>query len=152
MTVKKFYSWNEYSIDIADLKSRLNPDDYDVVVGIARGGLIPAVELSHYLNKPLVPLVWQTRDGVPPTALESYFTQHIIQKRILLVDDICDSGETFLQVYNAIYNGGIEVTKLTSVCLHYNCGEDLFQPDIWAKQLNKKEKPIWLCYPWENYE
>lgn len=153
MVDKLFYTWNDYSNDMAALKSKINADDYDVVVGIARGGLIPAIELSHHLEKPLVPLVWQTRDGTPPEELPGDIAQLIFQKRVLLVDDICDSGETYHQVYEAILGEFNRLAlSLTSICIHYNKGEKLFRPDIWAVEINKKVDPIWLVYPWEKQD
>lgn len=150
MTLKQFYSWNDYSDDMLALKQKLNANEYDVVVGIARGGLIPAVEISHHLEKPLVPLVWQTRDGVPPEEIPGDIAKAIFRKRVLLVDDICDSGETYAQVYDAIMGDFNQLAlSLTSCCLHYNKGETLFRPDIWAVEINKNINPVWLVYPWE---
>lgn len=150
MTVKQYYNWMHYMNDMEKLKRRLNPDDYDVVVGIARGGLIPATELSHYLGKPLVPLVWQTRDGIPPEEFPGEVAKVIFQKRILLVDDICDSGETLFQVYDALFGEYNQlVNSAVTLCLHYNRAEKMFTPDIWAVEIDKEKNPVWLVYPWE---
>lgn len=150
MVNKQFYSWNDYEVDMQSLKHRLDSDEYDVVVGIARGGLIPATELSHHLNLPLIPLIWQTRDGTPPEEIPGDVAQAIFQKRVLLVDDICDSGETYAQVYDAIMGENNQLAlSLTSCCLHYNRGEIMFRPDMWAVEINKRIDPIWLVYPWE---
>lgn len=150
MTTKVYYSWSDFGQDITKLESMLVSDDYDVVVGIARGGLVPAVELSHHLGLPLVCLNWQTRDGKPPEEIPGDVAKAIFQKRVLLVDDICDSGETYAQVYDAIFGEYNQLAlSLTSVCLHYNKGEKLFCPDYYAIEINKVENPAWIIYPWE---
>lgn len=150
MTTKVYYSWSDFGQDITRLESMLNPDDYDVVVGIARGGLVPAVELSHHLGLPLVCLNWQTRDGQPPDELPIDVAKMIYKKRVLFVDDICDSGETLHQIYDALADQSARfLLTATSVCLHFNSGETLFKPDFYAVEINKTLDPIWLVYPWE---
>ncbi len=46
------------------------------VVALGRGGFIPGVHLSHLLDVPLVPLMWQTRDG---QVNEQWLTTHLKQ-------------------------------------------------------------------------
>jgi xanthine phosphoribosyltransferase len=97
----------------------------DYIVGLTRGGLIPAVMLSHYLNVPMWTLNVSLRDGTggesnlwmaedalgPPSrdrlvedasdvgsileAASSLLEDNGTYKNILIVDDINDSGATF---------------------------------------------------------
>ena len=39
--------------------SKMRPD---LIVGVTRGGLLPAVHLSHALDIPMITIQWQTRD------------------------------------------------------------------------------------------
>ena len=150
MVSKVYYTWDNYSEDLKKLKEQLLPGSYDFVIGVARGGLIPAVELSHYLETPMISLFWQTRDGIAPTELPADIEDRIRNKRILIVDDICDSGETLHQIYKTLVASlTYLVTSVDSLCLHYNSGQTVFQPDIWARTINKETDPIWICYPWE---
>lgn len=150
MTTKVFYSWIQFGEDITKLENMIDPGDYDVVVGIARGGLVPAVELSHHLGLPLVCLNWQTRDGTPPDDFPTDVIDQISGKRVLFVDDICDSGETYKQIYDVLLSQRHMMLKsTTSACLHYNSGETMFKPDFYAVEINKVIDPIWLVYPWE---
>ena len=84
-----------------------NDEQFDYVVGIARGGLIPAVHLSHSLGIPLLCLDYSLRDK----QVVNYEYRRIIRdicddisegKKILLVDDIVDSGATFYTVKNML--------------------------------------------------
>jgi hypoxanthine phosphoribosyltransferase len=86
MSNKLFYSWEEIDkmIDIISLKIINNYPEINSVLGIKRGGLIPAVMISHKLG---IPLVDQTFHDT------------------LVIDDICDSGNTLLKgpgVYTAV--------------------------------------------------
>ena len=73
---KIYLSWGdiEYLIDVLVSWVKEEQPQIDSVMGLPRGGLIPAVMLSHKLD---IPLVFE------PTI------------KTLIVDDICDSGKTF---------------------------------------------------------
>jgi len=89
------------------------------IYGLQRGGLIPTVMLSHKL-------------GIPMTI-------NSISKTTLIVDDICDSGETFRELFK-IY------PKSKFACLHFKPHTSHFNPDFSA---NKFFSDYWLVYPWE---
>jgi hypoxanthine phosphoribosyltransferase len=105
---------NVLTIEIANKRFQI-----DSIAGLPRGGLIPAVMLSHKLNLPLVS---------EPT------------RKTLIVDDICDSGETFLKLLK-------QHPFNLFACLHYKPHTSKFPPDIWAELY---EVDNWLVYPWEN--
>lgn len=68
-------SWEYYTHLIERLYIMIPKDKYKSISGIPRGGLIPAVMLSHYLDLKMVPIT-------------------DIDKNTLIVDDICDTGTT----------------------------------------------------------
>lgn len=101
----------------------------DYVVGLTRGGLIPAVMISHYLNVPMHSLgvslrdgqggesnLWMAADALGPNSKERFVEDEndvgsILEaasdllesgtyKEILLVDDINDTGATFNWIMN----------------------------------------------------
>ena len=97
----------------------------DYIVGLTRGGLIPAVMLSHYLNIPMYGLsvslrdndlspesnLWMAEDALGPNSKERFvedendvagvlaaasdLLESGTYKNILIVDDINDTGATF---------------------------------------------------------
>lgn len=106
----------------------------DYIVGITRGGLIPAVMISHYLNIPMHTLgvslrdqiggesnLWMAEDALGPNSKERFVENPIdvtgileaaadllengTHKQILLVDDINDTGATFNWIMNDWPNG-----------------------------------------------
>lgn len=77
--MKKLYmSWNclDHAIDRLAIKILASGLQFKNIYGIPRGGLIPAVMLSHKL-------------GIPLTQELSLY-----ERVTLVVDDICDSGVT----------------------------------------------------------
>lgn len=64
--MKRFiYSWNELNIDIKAIISEISLSRWspNVIVGIKRGGLIPATILSHFMDLPLQIVSCQLRDA-----------------------------------------------------------------------------------------
>ena len=81
---------------VHDINRQLLHDKWipEVILGISRGGLYQAVLLSQYLNRPLLPICYHTRDfsDIVNTLIPSDLSQY---NNLLVVDDICDSGKTF---------------------------------------------------------
>lgn len=70
------------------------------IVGLSRGGLVPAIILSHVFDVQMVPIMWSARDHAMEL-LPYVVIEHLrgIAERggqILVVDDIADSGKSFL--------------------------------------------------------
>ena len=76
-------------------KEELNKIDF--VVGISRGGLIPAAWLSTKIIKPLVAAYIDKQDNV-------FFDREswITDKNVLIIDDICRSGKTLYKISKLI--------------------------------------------------
>lgn len=136
------YNFDNYLRDVSTLYQNIlkNGKTYDVIVGIQRGGLIPAVHLSNLLGIPMHTLQWsrytERRDYNDSTLLDK-------SKNILLVDDIIDDGNTIHEVYE-------HYGKVDTAVLIYNC-ENKFNivPDYAAWVINRSELPDWIDYWWE---
>lgn len=93
------YTYQQFEDDINRIVNSISGDSFkpDVIVGLSRGGLMPAVVLSHRLNVPMVPVTWQTRDG---KTKDKEVLNNVKSKynNILVVDDICDSGLTLREI------------------------------------------------------
>ena len=111
---KIFISWDDMNILVDELCSTISKSGAEIksITGIERGGLIPAVMISHKLNIP-------------------YVTK--INKYTLVVDDICDTGETLKKT----------VAGFTAT-LHYK-KTAIFTPDFYSKEVGTE----WIVYPWE---
>lgn len=88
-------------------------NEIDFVVGVSRGGLIPAVLIAVRLNKPLVAVYIDKKDKV-------YLDRKpwLSGKRILLVDDIVRTGKTFRKMLALLKKSGArEIKSFTLFCL-----------------------------------
>ena len=126
--------------------SEFNPA---VIVGIARGGLTPGVMISHWLNLPFKPIHASLRDF---PHWEAYLPKST-DKQVLVVDDICDSGETFEKMVkhinnpkdNSSFSNKTEV-RFATLWLNNECD---FKPHYWVRDCAKDSGKIWIHFPWE---
>jgi hypoxanthine phosphoribosyltransferase len=153
---KLHYDWqqierwcNRIALDI--LKTDWRPD---YVVGLTRGGLVPAVLLSHLLDVPMHTLRVQLRDG--DTEMNCWMPEDAVEgKRILIVDDINDTGETLAWIRSdwesSVYQGDIagrwhQQIRVAVVINNLASSETV---DWCAMDINKAEDPSWIVFPWE---
>ena len=120
------------------------------VVGLARGGLVPATVVSYALDKPLLTYGISSYEGSKKTENfhinQSLNLNELKEKNnnlhILVVDDICDTGDTIKYFTNKLLVAGIRNTtaciytkeKHTELLDHYG----LVVPD-----------DKWIVFPWE---
>lgn len=146
---KQHLTWTqieELSLRLAD---RLM-DTYDVLLVITRGGLVPACIVSERLNlrNILVAAVMfysadeQTLDN--PIFLQFPSDPLLRGKKVLIVDDVWDSGRTIMAVRDRVVAaGGQPVTAV----LHYKPAKSKFsdaRPEYFVD-----ETDAWIVYPWD---
>ena len=112
--IKDYVKWKDVENFITYLALNLDLSKFNGVYGPARGGVTLATILSNRYNLPYL--------GAP-------------QVGCLIVDDICDSGNSALCWKNKGY---------TIATMYYKQGA-LVTPNIWWKE--KKEN--WIIFPWE---
>ena len=144
---KLWYSWEEMRRDVNVLARDIVLDNFDpvVIVGLSRGGLTPGVMLSHWFKKPFKSVASALRDF---PEWEEYLPRPT-DKRVLIVDDICDSGETFHNMANHIIKkaNGVDVRFAT---LWWN-NECDFEPKYYVRELAKDSTNTWVHFPWEQW-
>jgi len=150
----------------------------DYVVGITRGGLTPAAMISHYFDVPCETLKVSLRDGnesesnlwmaehafgyVPKDQRGSgdADTDPAYRKKILIVDDINDSGATLEWIkndwrssclpkhpaWNVIYNNNVRFAVIVN-----NEASQFKNVDYIGQNINKNEDPCWVVFPWESW-
>ncbi|MHC6176093.1 phosphoribosyltransferase [Glutamicibacter endophyticus] len=118
----------------------------DVVVAIARGGLLLAGSISYALGvKACGALNVEFYTGIgtvlpEPVVLPPMLDEgHLRDKKVLLVDDVSDSGRTLAKVVDLIGNWGAEVK---TVCL-YTKPRTILAPDFEWRRTDK-----WITFPW----
>ena len=150
------YDYPKFNTDIKEIVRQIRQDDikFDLIVGIARGGAIPAIRLSHVLDVPCKILNWQTRDG------DLYQDRNVAQqiatsvllhsKKILFVDDMVDSGETFITLLAFMRSILSEdmMANIKKCALIFNV-EQQIKLDYYSFEIRRSVYPDWINFWWE---
>lgn len=146
-----FYSFENYSADIKKLLDEINTDgaSYDYIVGVVRGGSIPATCLSYHLGIPMRNVSWSTyhKNQMKESALD--IAEDIMDgKKVLVVDDILDSGRTITEL---IEDWGVRRDQFDLAVLIWNVGQDI-NPDFFARKIDRESNKDWITFWWENMD
>ena len=109
----------------------------DIVFGLARGGLVPAIYISQFFDCKFYAL---NKEEDFPLLDEQY-------ENILVIDDINDTGTTFTNLNNEISMSGYQVRY---AALLDNAGSD-FTVDYYGREIDKVKDPSWVVFPWESW-
>lgn len=142
--IKEVVDWPSYVKYLEDLRAQIKNGPFpQVVIGLTRGGLIPAVYLSHAFNLPMFPFDPHLlhRSGEPRESISLPITPGIT-KHVLIVDDISDSGATLQKCSTffdsrgfSIHTASVFINKATTICV----------PTFSVKDSEKK----WVVFPYE---
>lgn len=126
MTEKVFLDWTWVSTQLKTIAVKVQDADRELyaVTGIPRGGVIPAVMFSHQYGIPYMD--FSQAKNLPRTS----------RKKILVLDDIADTGKTLLE---------IESLSFITATLAYKDTSEI-TPDYHGEYM---EHENWLVFPWE---
>ena len=181
--MKKLY------VDDQQIKEYVNKISYqmykdawrpDYIVGLTRGGLVPAVYMSHMLDIPMETLKVALRDGTGgesngwmaedaygyiqasafPRPAGEATSDPSLRKNILIVDDINDTGATLNWIKQDWASGCLpnEIEAWNSVwndtvrfAVIVDNDASPFQVNYFGTSINKAEDPQWIVFPWEEW-
>ena len=120
-----------------------------VIVGVSRGGWPPARVMSDLLENPnLANMKVEFYKSIGVTAQRPKITQPVtsavIGKRVLVVDDVADSGQSLRVAHRHLRQKGAQEIR---VCTLYLKPKSIFKPNHYAKTTSK-----WIIFPWERLE
>jgi len=165
MTKKVYYTDEQIDGMIHDIIRQMIQDKWrpDYIVGINRGGLVPALKLSHYLGVPMETLSVSLRDGGQTESncwmAEDAYGYMDSPKRILVVDDINDTGATLEWIKKdwttscAVNNERWEYVwnESTRFAVLVDNDSSPFEVNYAAETINKAEDDVWIVFPWEEW-
>jgi uncharacterized protein len=161
---KVYYKESTVRAWLHDIMRAMQQDNWrpDYIVGLTRGGLVPATMLSHYLNVPMHTLKVSLRDddSGPESNLWMAEEAFNMTKEILIVDDINDTGATLNWIRQDWQSSCLPNSKdwdhvwgnnvRTAVMIN-NEASDFTDVDYVGLNINKLEEPIWCVFPWEEW-
>jgi uncharacterized protein len=174
---KIYYSWQDVENQTQEILRQLQRDAWrpDYVVGLTRGGLVPANLISQYLEVPMETLkvslrdngengcesnLWMAEDAFGHRDFDP-MTSDDGRKRILIVDDINDSGATLNWImkdwqsscfpkdkrWKEIWSNTVRV----AVLVDNDASKSKLNVSYSAVDLNKADEDCWIVFPWEDW-
>ncbi|MBN1295064.1 MAG: hypothetical protein JXB48_24735 [Candidatus Latescibacteria bacterium] len=141
----KNVSWGEFHEMCKNLAKKLSEIDSDLIVGIARGGLFPATLIAGMLRKEIYPIRITRRenDQVKFTNPRWIVDVHegVAGKKVALVDEISDSGETLGEVSRRLNEKG---TKRVTTAVLITHSWAVPEPDFHALMSDEL-----VVFPWD---
>lgn len=151
----KLVSWREIEQWTKNLVKKIDDSDYnpDFIIGLSRGGLVPARLISDILQiKDLYSVKtehWGITASVDGKARLTQPLQVPIEgKKVLVVDDITDTGKSLKIAFEHISNFSPSVVK-TATLLHIT--HSSFLPDYYSDVVSE-DNWTWFIFPWNVYE
>ncbi len=142
----RYISWSEYG-NLAEAlaeKVRANGKKYDLVVGIARGGIPVAMVVSDHLNVKIDFINVKSYNDIgkrtAPRIL-STLTEAVAGKDILLVDDLVDQGDTMS--FMAKYLSDQKPRSLETAVM-FKKPWSKTEPDYYLESVSE-----WVVFPFE---
>jgi hypoxanthine phosphoribosyltransferase len=111
----------------------------DIVIGLSRGGIVPALLVSHYFNC----------ECYIRNKEDTLFDVEFPQRNILVIDDINDSGNTLTAVNHELYQD-LELRDIKYATL-INNESSSFTVDFSGIDFNRLDQDDWFEFPWENW-
>lgn len=122
----------------------------EFVIGVGRGGLVPAVYISHQLALPMLSIDHSSRvPGFADELLAKVATMSAAGTRLLFVDDINDSGGTIQYIRELLETNGCTGDNLRFAVLITNNGSRSIV-DYWTDEIDRAEDKRWFVFPWES--
>ena len=160
---KIYHTWRTVEKQTQEILRQINASDWcpDYVVGLTRGGLTPANLISQYLEVPMECLKVSLRDAVNEPEHNLWMAEDAYNgKKILVVDDINDSGATLNWIkkdwedfhpskpepWLTIWNDSVRFAVLVN-----NEASEFKRIDYSAVDINKAEEDSWIVFPWEDW-
>lgn len=141
-------SWNQIYWFLLDLAKTIQSTDFqaDIILGVSRGGWIPARILSDLLENPnLANIKAEFYMGATKSRCKPIITQpvsvSIEDKKILIVDDVADTGESIKLVNSHLKEHGASEIKIATI---YCKPWSIIVPNYYAKKTS-----LWIVFPWE---
>jgi xanthine phosphoribosyltransferase len=141
----KYYAYEDFKNDTNKLNKLVADFSPQAIVGIARGGLTLAHCMAEGLNiREVQTLRTELYDGTCKRDAINVFDTCSFNglKRVLVVDDIADSGETFKVIIEHLREKYKEIEFKTATLFYKKTS--VYEPDFWINEADD-----WIDFFWE---
>ena len=145
----RYIDWTDYGELVADLIERIRSRGrtFDLIIGIARGGIPVAMVIADQLGVQIDFINVKSYTGVATRGkprIISTLTEDVKGKRVLVVDDLIDEGDTMRTVLAYLKP---RKPKSLSTAVLFKKPWSKHEPDYFLEVLDK-----WVVFPWEHAE
>lgn len=150
LTSKEVLLWDQFGVAMRELAQTIADSGFqpEVIIAIARGGLLPAGALTYALGTKLsdamnIEFYTDVEKTLPdPILLEPLLDMESIKgKKLLVVDDVADSGRTLKMAVDMLADLKADVRS----AVIYNKPRSVIAPDYSWKATDK-----WIVFPWSS--
>jgi hypoxanthine phosphoribosyltransferase len=146
-----YIPYDAFLAGVEALGSMLEADSWrpDFLVGIGRGGLVPAAYLSHRNDIPMLSI--DLSSGEPSFADELLGILALKSRsgsRILIIDDINDSGSTIVHLRSGIAQQGGQQDQVRVAVLINNI-RSRAETEYSGTDIDRDTDKRWFVFPWE---
>ena len=141
----KYYAYEDFKKDTRSLINKVESFKPEVIVGIARGGLTLAHSMAEGLKiREVQTLRTELYDGTCKRSELTIFDTCSFSgvTRVLVVDDISDSGETLFAIMRYLQKKYSEI-EFKSATLFYK-KTSVYEPPFWINEADD-----WIDFFWE---
>jgi len=143
--------WDQVYEMLTELALQIKHSSFkaDLIVGVSRGGWAPGRVLSDLLeNAHTANIKVEFYVGLGKTTRKPVITQPISEdisgKKVLVVDDVSDTGESLKVAVDHVLEKGVSEAKTVTI---YFKPHSSFKPDFFASMTAD-----WIIFPWERLE
>lgn len=145
---KEVLTWETFGTACRELAQQVADSGFapEIVIAVARGGLLPGGGLTYALGVKLsdainVEFYTDVHETLPDPVLLAPMldTESIAGRRLIVVDDVADSGRTLALVLNLLREFGAEARS----AVLYSKPRSTVTPDYVWRHTDK-----WIVFPW----
>jgi uncharacterized protein len=142
----------EFLMGVHYLVNRVREDGWmpTSIIGIGRGGLVPAVYMSHASGVPMLSVDYSSNDpDFSAELLQKLARRSADGERLLFVDDINDSGRSIGDLRGALATAGGVADNIRFAVLIDNV-VSAEQVDYRFRAIDRSRNKDWFVFPWES--